>query len=110
VSARSRAAAPARRLFLRSSCGVCVGCGELCQGAQACARPGSRRSCARLCCVRSMAAVAATKPASTLWGGQEDDAGETNEQAQGEEEEEDVDEVAALERMMNEQNAEWQQK
>ena len=55
-----------------------------------------------------MAAVAATKPASTLWGGQEDDAGEEVEADV--DDEEDVDEVAALERMMNEQNAEWQQK
>jgi hypothetical protein len=56
-----------------------------------------------------MAAAAVAKPAATPWGAQENEVGEANEPAQ-EEEEEEEDEIAALNEMINEQNAQWQQK
>ena len=56
-----------------------------------------------------MAAAAVAKPAATPWGAQENEVGEANEPVQ-EEEEEEEDEIAALNEMINEQNAQWQQK
>jgi hypothetical protein len=56
-----------------------------------------------------MAAAAVAKPAATPWGAQENEVGEAIEPAQ-EEEEEEEDEIAALNEMINEQNAQWQQK
>ena len=57
----------------------------------------------------SMAAAAVAKPAATPWGAQENEVGEANEPVQ-EEEDEEEDEIAALNEMINEQNAQWQQK